>query len=283
MPEVFPEFTGGQIGGIEVSPDATGGTKLDPRLVGSPDGQASTGLQGATGQIIGFDGFGAPIFADSGGGGGATTTSGDPISPSETTGGGLDPNSLEGIDQQIAQLQAQIGAGTGGQVPDYSAFFKSPGYQFRLDEGIRASDRSAAARGMLMSGGHMRELQRYGQGLASSEFGNYANRLAAIAGIGQSATFGSGQLGGQIAGQVGQSAANIGQSIMAGGTAQASGIIGGANAFSQGIGNVGSALQQWGGGSGNAFNQGMSQGIAGGLFGAGWNASPSTASNIAWF
>ncbi len=165
------------------------------------------------------------------------------------------PETLESIDAEIAQLQGQIATaqeGGGAAGPDYSAFFKSPGYDFRFNEGLRASDRSAASRGMLMSGGHMRELQRYGQGLASSEFGNYANRLSALAGIGQTATTAGGQFGATAAGQVGQSAANIGQSIMAGGQATASGIVGGQNAMAQGItgafNNFGSALQQWGSG-----------------------------------
>ena len=162
------------------------------------------------------------------------------------------PETLEDIDAQIADVQSQIDAATGGAVPGYSAFFESPGYDFRFDEGIRAIDRSASARGMLMSGGQLRELQRYGQGFASGEFNNYANRLSALAGIGQTAAFGTGQLGTQIAGQVGQGAASLGQTILAGGQAQASGIIGANNALAQGItgafNNFGSALQFGGGG-----------------------------------
>lgn len=151
---------------------------------------------------------------------------------------------LAELDTQIADLEGQLAQSQqGGAAPDYSSFFKSPGYQFRQDEGIRAIDRSASARGQLMSGGTLRELQRYGQGLASSEFGNYANRLASIAGIGQSAAFNSGQLGAQAAGQVGQSAADIGQSIMAGGTAQAFGAQNTNNAFQQGLGG---AVQSFG-------------------------------------
>ncbi len=148
---------------------------------------------------------------------------------------------LAELDTQIADLEGQIATaqqGGGEAGPDYSAFFQSPGYQFRQDEGIRAIDRSASARGQLMSGGTLRELQRYGQGLASSEFGNYANRLSAIAGIGQTAAFGGGQLGAQAAGQVGTSAANIGQSVMAGGTAQAFGAQNANNAFQQGLGGA---------------------------------------------
>ena len=172
------------------------------------------------------------------------------IDPTGGASGDFDLSSLGGIDQAIAQLQSQIEGGRQGSVPDYSAFFKSPGYDFRFQEGVNALDKSAAARGKLFSGGYGRELQRYGQGLATSEFGNYANRLASLAGIGQSATQYGGQLGAQAGSQVGQSAANIGQSIMAGGTAQASGIVGANNAWQQGIGgainSLGSGIQNFG-------------------------------------
>ena len=154
---------------------------------------------------------------------------------------------IEELDAQIADLEGQLaqsqeqGAGAG---PDYSAFFQSPGYQFRQDEGIRAIDRSASARGQLMSGGTLRELQRYGQGLASSEFGNYANRLASMAGLGQTAAFNTGQLGSQAGANVGRSTGNIGQSIMSGGQAQAAGIAGSSNAMQQGFGQASSGLMQ---------------------------------------
>lgn len=152
---------------------------------------------------------------------------------------------LAEFDAQIAQLEGQIAQaqqGGGAEGPDYSAFFKSPGYQFRMDEGIRTIDRSASARGQLMSGGLMRELQRYGQGLAASEFGNYANRLSTLAGIGQTANQQGIYAGANAGAQVGQSVASIGQSILAGGQAQAEGIIGSSNAWQQGIGGAVGAL-----------------------------------------
>ncbi len=156
---------------------------------------------------------------------------------------------LEELDAQIADLEGQIStAQQGGGGPDYSAFYESPGYQFQQEQGILAIDKSAAARGLLMSGGTLRELQRYGQGLASSEFGNYANRLASIAGLGQTAALGGGQLGATAAGQVGSSLADIGQSVMSGGQAQAEGIVGAGNALQQGFGNAATALEgiDWG-------------------------------------
>jgi len=53
---------------------------------------------------------------------------------------------------------------------------KDAGYQFRLGQGTQAIDRGAAARGGLFSGAAQKELQRFGQGLASDEFQNAWNR-----------------------------------------------------------------------------------------------------------
>lgn len=110
-------------------------------------------------------------------------------------------------------------------------FFTSPGYKFRLDEGIKAIERRASSRGRLSSGATGRELVRYGQGLASAEFGSYANRLSSLAGSGQVATTATGQIGAA-------SAANQGNLMVEAGTGRASGIAGFANAFSGGAENL---------------------------------------------
>lgn len=47
----------------------------------------------------------------------------------------------------------------------------TPGYQFQLEEGIKALDKSAAAKGTLLGGGQLKGLQRYGQGLADTTYG----------------------------------------------------------------------------------------------------------------
>ncbi|MGI9304106.1 MAG: hypothetical protein ACR2RB_15600, partial [Gammaproteobacteria bacterium] len=47
-----------------------------------------------------------------------------------------------------------------------------PSYQFRLAEGVRARDRSAAARGRLLSGAQDRAITRYGPDYASTEYQN---------------------------------------------------------------------------------------------------------------
>ena len=116
----------------------------------------------------------------------------------------------------------------GDDGPDYSEFFKSPGYDFRFGEGIRAIDRSASARGRLNSGATGRELTRYGQGFASNEFNQYANRLASLAGIGQTSAAQTGQFGTQAAGIAGGHIANAG-------TARASGYSAMGNIFQAGF------------------------------------------------
>lgn len=54
--------------------------------------------------------------------------------------------------------------------------------QFRLNQGMQARQRSAAARGTLLSGGFQQALERYAQGVASDEYGNDYNRALATYG-----------------------------------------------------------------------------------------------------
>lgn len=67
-------------------------------------------------------------------------------------------------------------------------FEASPGYRFRLQEGIDALDMSAARRGALLSGREIKAVQEFGEGLASREYGAHYDRLSGIAGSGQQAT-----------------------------------------------------------------------------------------------
>lgn len=85
-----------------------------------------------------------------------------------------------------------------------------PGYGFRLSEGTKALERSAAARGGLLSGNTGRALQRYGQDLASQEFGNAYGRLAGLAQIGPSAAGVMNTLGQQYATGAGNAYGNMG-------------------------------------------------------------------------
>lgn len=121
-------------------------------------------------------------------------------------------------------------------------FEADPGYEFRRTEGMRGVEGSAAARGGLLSGAAQKAIQKYGQGLASQEYGNayqrynadqtnQYNRLAGIVNTGQGAT-------NQIQNAAGQFAQNTASNNAALGNAQAAGAIGQANAWTQGIGTA---------------------------------------------
>ena len=128
-------------------------------------------------------------------------------------------------------------------------FQQDPGYAFRQAEGMRALERSASARGNLLSGGTLRGIQRFGQDLASQEYGNAFNRyqieraarlnpLQSLMGSGQSAT---NVLTG-AAGQAGQSEA---ANLMNAGAARASGYVGQANALGGALGSIGQAAASY--------------------------------------
>ena len=119
-------------------------------------------------------------------------------------------------------------------------FQQDPGYGFRMSEGMKALERSAAARGGLMSGAAMKGIQRFGQDLASQEYQNAFNRyqaerqarlgpLQSLAGIGQTTAQQLGQAGMQMA-------SNVGDTQMSSAATRASGYVGGANALTQGLG-----------------------------------------------
>jgi len=73
---------------------------------------------------------------------------------------------------------------TGDQAAAMGRFKTDPGYQFRLQEGVNALNRSGAAKGMSLSGAQAKALTDYGQNTGSAEYGNYFNRLAGVAGQG---------------------------------------------------------------------------------------------------
>lgn len=103
---------------------------------------------------------------------------------------------------------------------DYEA---DPGYAFRMSEGMKGLERSAAARGGLLSGATMKGIQRFGQDLASQEYQNAFNRfqtnraarlnpLQSLAGVGQTTANTLGQAGTQFAntmGNLGMNQANV--------------------------------------------------------------------------
>lgn len=60
--------------------------------------------------------------------------------------------------------------------PDFEEMKNDPGYRFRVSEGQRALEQSAAGRGSLNSGGTLKDLDAFTQNFASQEYGNVFNR-----------------------------------------------------------------------------------------------------------
>lgn len=127
-------------------------------------------------------------------------------------------------------------------------FQADPGYGFRMSEGMKALERSAAARGGLLSGATIKGAQRFGQDLASQEYTNAFNRyqteraarlqpLQSLAGVGQTTA--------QQLGQAGQTmASNVNEALTSGAAARASGYVGQANALNSAISGAGNYYMQ---------------------------------------
>lgn len=96
---------------------------------------------------------------------------------------------------------------------NYGSFFASPDYQFRQNEQARALTARNAALGIQDSGAAQRSALEYSGNLASSEFNNYANRLASLAGVGQTAAGQNQALGTNYANAVGNIAQNNAQNL----------------------------------------------------------------------
>lgn len=142
---------------------------------------------------------------------------------------------------QLNRLSALYGPeGAYARAPSVDEIQMDPGYGFRLAEGQKAIERSAAARGGLLSGRTLMGTQRFGQELASQEFQNafararqqradVTNALLGIGGYGPA-------LATSAAGSIGQTGSNLANLQMGAGQARASGYLGQANALAQALG-----------------------------------------------
>ena len=154
--------------------------------------------------------------------------------------------------QQYGQEMANFQTNQGGNAPagfgdlnrkfQASDFTADPGYEFRLAEGARGINNSAAARGGVLSGAALKAASKYNQNFASNEYSNVYNRyntdqtnqfnrLASIAGVGQTANNAIASAGSNMAN-------NVSQNQLSAGNARASGYVGSANALNSGIGSA---------------------------------------------
>lgn len=110
-----------------------------------------------------------------------------------------------------ANLLGQNGATN--QARAMQQFQASPDYDFRQSEQMRALNARNSALGIQDSGAAQKAAIRYSGNLASGEFNTYANRLAALAGVGQTAAGQNAQVGQNYAGAVTGINTNLGQQL----------------------------------------------------------------------
>jgi len=129
-----------------------------------------------------------------------------------------------------------------------SDFQADPGYQWRMDQGQRALERSAAARGGLLSGAAMKAATDYGQNQGSAEYQNAFNRfqtnranklnpLQSLMGASQTAANNQGQAASNYGNSVGNLMTNMGN-------AQAASKIAQGNAWTSAVNNGWNNWQQ---------------------------------------
>ena len=139
--------------------------------------------------------------------------------------------------------------GAAAQPFSMNKFEADPGYGFRMSEGMKALENSAAARGGLLSGSTLKGVSRFGQDLASQEYQNAFNRyqierdarlnpLQSMMGSGQTAT-------NQLTGAMGQTGQGIAQGYGNLGQARASAYVGGTQAAMQGLQGIGGMAQNY--------------------------------------
>lgn len=131
--------------------------------------------------------------------------------------------------------QPASAGGQGAITAAMNQFTQSPDYQFAQQQGGLALDRSAASKGLLLSGAQLKDAQSFGQGLATQQFGNYWNRLSQLAG------FGSGAANSLTAAAT-TTGAGVANSQLTGGQAQMAGTVGSANALSNGLSGASNSL-----------------------------------------
>lgn len=168
------------------------------------------------------------------------------------------------------------GVGQGSLTTPYQSFTaptglteqNDPGYQARLQLGTDTLQKSAAARGSVLTGGTAKALDTYAQDYASNEYGNVYNRalntygtnasnyytgqnnsynrLAGLTNTGQSTAVQQGQQAQAAANNTSQidltTGAQQGQDLQNAGAATASGYIGSANSYANGINGAANSL-----------------------------------------
>jgi hypothetical protein len=136
--------------GVQLTPPNANGEQTK---IGIPDGNGGTQWV-----RVGF-GEGHPVWIPQAGGSGGGAAGGD----TGSIGGMADGSLLAPWDKTFTPR-------------DPSQIANDPSFQFQLQQGLRGVQTGAAARGTLLTGGTIKALDQYGQGLASTYNDKYYNR-----------------------------------------------------------------------------------------------------------
>lgn len=145
--------------------------------------------------------------------------------------------------QATGMMTNKLGDYTAPVVMDQAALEKTPGYQFNLTQGLKATQNSAAARGLGSSGAALKGAANFATGLADNTYQNQFNnavtnqtnsynRLMGVLGVGQNAAAGVGNAGIQTGN-------SIAQNTIGAGNAQAGAYMSMGNAVSGAANNIG--------------------------------------------
>ena len=146
--------------------------------------------------------------------------------------------SIEAGDLARQELLASLGlSGQEAEGQFFERFKETRGQQFLRQQQEKATTRNAAALGQRLGGNVLTALQEQAEGRAAGRLGEFQNRLAAIAGSGQTAATTTGQFGQQTG-------ANVANLIQQGAQSRQSGILGRNQAFQQGVSGVTTAIGQ---------------------------------------
>jgi hypothetical protein len=136
--------------------------------------------------------------------------------------------------------------GLNGAAPNYSGFENMPGYQFAVQQGTQAIDRSAAASGSAYTPNTQAAVGQYVTGTAMQDYNTYIQQLMGSAGLGAAANQ-------QLTGAQLETGTNISQLQQNSGQAAATGVSSAANAVGGAIGGLANSLTG-GGNIANMFN-----------------------------
>ena len=141
-------------------------------------------------------------------------------------------------------LGGLLGGATGPGAPGWD-----PSFDFTMAEGQKAIERSAAAKGTLLTGGFQKALNRYSQDYAQTGFNSAFNRLFQVSNLGLNAAQGAAGVGSTYSGNVGRNneayANSYGDLVTGQGNATAAGQIGSSNAWGGTIGDLANIGSQW--------------------------------------